>query len=53
MLDCYMDGSIARTVKASLPAAMRKTASKLKADEVAALRILHCARPAAGRRKAA
>ena len=53
VLDCYMDGSIARTVKASLPAAMRKTASKLKADEVAALRILHCARPAASRRKAA
>jgi len=52
VLDCYMDGSIARTVKASLPAAMRKTASKLKADEVAALRILHCARPAAGRKAA-
>jgi hypothetical protein len=48
-----MDGSMGRTLKAPLPAAMRKTASKLKPDEVAALRILRCARPATERRKAA
>jgi DNA topoisomerase-1 len=53
VLECYMDGSMPRKLKASLPLAVRKTASKLKADEVAALRILHCARSTTERRKAA
>jgi DNA topoisomerase-1 len=53
VLECYMDGSMSRKLKASLPPAMRKTVSKLKADEVAALRILHCARAKTERRKAA
>jgi len=44
VLECYMDGSMPRKMKAALPASMRKTASKLKAGEAAALRILHCAR---------
>ena len=53
VLECYVDGSMGRALKAPLPAAMRKTASKLKPDEVAALRILRGARPATERRKAA
>jgi len=53
VLECYMDGSMSRKLKAPLPLAMRKAASKLKADEVAALRILRCARSKADRRKAA
>jgi hypothetical protein len=48
-----MDGSMSRKLKAPLPLAMRKAASKLKADEVAALRILRCARSKTERRKAA
>ena len=53
VVECYMDGSMRRKVKAALPASMRKPASKLKAGEVAALRILHCARSTTGRREAA
>ena len=53
VLECYMDGSMTRKLKTALPASMRKTASKLKADEAAALRLVHCARAATDRRKAA
>jgi DNA topoisomerase-1 len=53
VLDCYMNGSMTRRLKAALPPAVRKAASKLKADEVAALRILRCARSTSERRKAA
>jgi DNA topoisomerase-1 len=53
VLECYMDGSMARKLKTSLPASIRKTASKLKADELATLRLLHCARSTTERRKAA
>jgi DNA topoisomerase-1 len=53
VLECYMDGSMPRKLKTSLPASMRKTASKLKADELATLRLLHCARSTTERRKAA
>jgi len=53
VLECYMDGSMPRKLKTSLPASMRKTASKLKADELATLRLLYCARSTTERRKAA
>jgi hypothetical protein len=36
-----------------MPASVKRVASKLRADEVTALRILHCMRSNAHRRKAA
>ena len=53
ILECYMDGSLEDKLARSLPASARKIASKLRADEVAALRLLHCAKSTAHQRKAA
>ena len=53
ILDCYMDRSMERKLSRGLPPAVKRVASKLRPDEVAALRILHCMRPAAHRAKAA
>jgi hypothetical protein len=48
-----MDRSMERKLSRGLPPAVKRVASKLRPDEVAALRILHCMRPAAHRAKAA
>ena len=53
ILECYLDRSMDEKLARSLPASIRKAASKLRSDEVAALRILHCMRPATHRGKAA
>ncbi len=53
ILACYMDRSMDEKLARSLPASVKKTASQLRSDEVAALRILHCMRSPAHRRKAA
>jgi len=52
ILECYMDRSMPQKLAHSLPAAVKKAASQLRADEVAALRILQCVR-SNGHRKAA
>jgi DNA topoisomerase-1 len=53
ILECYLDRSMGEKLARSLPASVKKVASELRSDEVAALRILHCMRPATHRRKAA
>jgi DNA topoisomerase-1 len=53
ILECYVDGSMDEKLARAMPAAVRKIASKLRADEVAALRLLHCAKSTAHQRKAA
>ena len=53
VLDCYMDRTMDARLAGSVPPGVRRLASKLRADEVAALRILHCIRPAAQRTRAA
>jgi DNA topoisomerase-1 len=53
IVECYLDRSMDEKLARSLPASVKKVASKLRPDEVAALRILHCMRPATHRRKAA
>ena len=53
IVECYLDRSMDEKLARSLPASIRKAASKLRSDEVAALRILHCIRPATHRGKAA
>jgi len=53
VLECYMDRSMGEKLSRSMPATVKKIASKLRADEIAALRLLHCARSHAHHRKAA
>jgi DNA topoisomerase-1 len=53
ILECYLDRSMDEKLARSLPASVKKVASKLRPDEVAALRILHRMRPATHRGKAA
>ena len=53
ILDCYMDRSIEAKLSRPLPPSLKRVASKLRPDEVATLRILHCMRPAAHRTRAA
>jgi DNA topoisomerase-1 len=53
ILECYMGRSMDAKLSRSLPASVKRVASKLRSDEVAALRILHCMRSAAHRSKAA
>ena len=53
ILECYTDRSMESRLSKSLPPAVKRVASKLRADEVAALRILHCVRASAHRSKAA
>lgn len=53
VVECYADKSMDDKLARSMPASIRKIASKLRADEVAALRLLHCARSNAHSRKAA
>jgi DNA topoisomerase-1 len=53
VLDCYMDRTMNARLAGSIAQGVRRLASKLRADEVAALRILHCIRPAAQRTNAA
>jgi DNA topoisomerase-1 len=53
VLECYMDRSMEDKLARGMPASVRKVASKLRADEVAALRILHCARSTAHHTRAA
>src|ERR1043166_9100730 len=53
VLECYMDHTMARKLAAALPASLKKVASKLRADEGAALRILQCAKAATHHRRAA
>ena len=53
VLECYVDRSMDEKLSRSMPVSLKKIASKLRADEVAALRLLHCARSTAHHRKAA
>ena len=53
ILECYTDRSMESRLSKSLPPAVKRVASRLRADEVAALRILHCGRASAHRSKAA
>jgi DNA topoisomerase-1 len=53
VLDCYMDRSMEAKLSRGLPPSLKRLASKLRPDEAAALRILHCMRPAAQRTRAA
>jgi len=53
ILECYMDRSMPSRLSRPLPAALKRVASKLRRDEVAVLRILHCVRASAHRSKAA
>ena len=53
ILDCYMDRTMDDKLARPMPASVKRVASKLRADEVTALRILHCMRSNAHRRKAA
>ena len=41
-----------RTLTQSLPASLKKTAPKMRADEVAALRVLQCVKSHSARRAA-
>jgi len=53
ILECYIDRSMPSRLSRSLPATLKRVASKLRRDEVAVLRILHCVRASAHRSKAA
>jgi DNA topoisomerase-1 len=53
ILECYMDRSMPSRLSRSLPATLKRVASKLRRDEVTVLRILHCVRASAHRSKAA
>jgi DNA topoisomerase-1 len=53
VLDSYMDRSMEANLSRALPPSLKHVASKLRPDEAAALRILHCMRPAAQRSRAA
>ena len=53
ILDCYADRSMTAKLSRALPPSLKRVASRLRPDEVEALRILHCMRPAAPRTKAA
>lgn len=53
ILDCYMDRSMEAKMSRALPPSLRRVASKLRPDEAAALRILHCMRSPAHRTTAA
>jgi DNA topoisomerase-1 len=53
ILECYMDRSMESKLARALPPSLKRVAAKLRPDEVDALRILHCIRPAAHRTKAA
>jgi DNA topoisomerase-1 len=52
ILESYMDRSMEEKLARTMPAAIRRVASKLRPDEVTALRILHCAKTAAQRHAA-
>ena len=53
ILDCYMDRSMEAKLSRALSPSVKRVASKLRSDEAEALRILHCMRPAAHRKRAA
>jgi len=53
ILECYMDRTMDQKLARAMPAAVKRVAPKLRADEVMALRILHCARVATRHRTAA
>jgi DNA topoisomerase I len=53
ILECYLDRSMDQKLSRAMPASVKRIASKLRANEVAALRLLHCARSTAQSRKAA
>jgi DNA topoisomerase-1 len=55
IIDAYMDGSMVECEKAKMPAALRKVAAKLRADEAITLLILNRAarRPSQGQQRAA
>lgn len=53
ILECYMDRSMETKLSRALQPSIKRVASKLRPDEVAALRILHCMRSPAHRSKAA
>jgi DNA topoisomerase-1 len=53
ILECYMDRTMDQKLARAMPAAVKRVAPKLRADEVMALRILHCARAATRHRAAA
>jgi DNA topoisomerase-1 len=52
VLECYMDRSMDEKLARAVPASVKRVASKLRADEMSALRILHCAKQAAHQRAA-
>ena len=53
ILECYMDRSMDAKLSRALPAAVKRVATKLRPDEVAVLRLLHCTHATAQRSKAA
>jgi len=53
ILECYMDRTMDQKLARAMPAAVKRVAPKLRADEVMALRILHCARVVTRHRTAA
>jgi DNA topoisomerase I len=53
ILECYMDRSMETKLARALPSSLKRIASKLRPDEAAAFRMLHCMRPAAHRTRAA
>ena len=53
ILECYMDRSMEAKLSRALSPSLKRVASKLRPDEAAAFRILHCLRPAAPRTRAA
>jgi len=53
ILECYLDRSMETKLSRALPPSVKRVASKLRPDEVTALRILHCMRPSTHRTRAA
>ena len=52
ILECYMNRTMEQKLARAMPAAVKRVASKLRANEVTALRILHCAKTAVERHAA-
>ena len=53
ILECYLDRSMETKLSRALPPSVKRVASKLRPDEVTALRILHGMRPSTHRTRAA
>jgi DNA topoisomerase-1 len=53
ILECYMHRSLEAELSRALSPSLKRAASKLRPDEAAAFRILHCMRSAGNRARAA